>query len=101
MIKFDIVKTRVTAQIRKLNVSWTKEPFVFENFPVKTIRPKYDADNGEHCWGVHLPYCRSQDMLNYMDWCDEAIDGYEMDGMGRRFWFKRERDLTMFLLRWS
>jgi len=101
MIKFDIVKTRVTAQSRKINVNnWTGD-FIYEDFPVSTIRPKYNADNDEHCWGVHLPYCRSQDMIYYMDWCDEVIDGYEVDSMGRKFWFKRERDLTMFILRWS
>ena len=72
MIKFDIVKARVTAPSRGLNVNW--KPFVYEDFPVKTILPKYDADNDSYPWSVHLPYCRSQDMIYYMDWCDEVSE---------------------------
>ena len=74
---------------------------IYEDFPVKTIYPLYDADNDDHCWGVHLYKCRSQDMRHYMEWCASTFDGFEMDGMGRRFWFKEEKHRTMFLLRWS
>lgn len=73
----------------------------YEDFPVRTVLPVDDADNDGHCWGVHLPRCRSQDMLHYMQWCDEAVSGYEVDGRGRTFWFRDPRDRTMFILRWS
>jgi len=73
----------------------------YEDFPVTTLKPLYDADNDDHCWGVHLPNCKSQDMIHYMRWCDCTVNGYEVDGMGRRFWFKEEKHRTMFLLRWS
>lgn len=73
----------------------------YEDFPVTTVRPVDDPDNYDHCWGVHLPYCKSQDMMHYMQWCNGAVDGYEVDPMGRHFWFRKEQDRTMFLLRWS
>jgi len=96
-MKIDIAKSRGSGQGIEFKAVWTW----YEDFPVKTITPMYDADNNDCCWGVHLPNCKSQDMVHYMEWCDCTFGDYEIDGHDRKFWFKEEKHRTMFLLRWS
>lgn len=74
----------------------------YEDFPVKTIRT-YFEDNYEYCYAVHLPFCKSQDMNRYFRWCFQTYgaSGFEYDGAGRRFFFREEKNRTMFLLKWG
>lgn len=78
---------------------WQARSMTYEGFTGITILPLDDPDNYDHCWGVHLPFC--ENMIPYINWCDEMVDGYECDGRGRKLWFKEEKYRTMFLLRWS
>ena len=74
----------------------------YEDFPVKTIIPIYN-DEFRHCWGVHLPRCKSQDFDKYFRWCFSTFgySEFEMDGGAREFWFKKESNRTMFILKWA
>jgi hypothetical protein len=74
----------------------------YEDFPVKTVVPYLD-DEFEYCYAVHLPKCKSQDMNKYFRWCFQTYgaSGFEFDGGGRRFFFREEKNRTMFLLKWG
>lgn len=76
--------------------------FKYEDFPCRTVKPVFDGDF-EHCYGVHIPYCKSQDMDQYFRWCYQTFGaaGFEMAVAPRKFWFREERNRTMFMLKWS
>jgi len=76
--------------------------FVYETFPVKTLVPTYDSSY-QHCYGVKMPYLKSQDLEHYWKWCNQTFGpaAYEVDGAARTIWFKEDKHRTMFVLKWS
>ena len=76
--------------------------FKYEDFPCRTVKPVFDGDF-EHCYGVYIPYCKSQDMDQYFRWCYQTFGpaGFEMAAAPRKFWFREGKNQTMFLLKWG
>lgn len=76
--------------------------FKYEDFPCRTVKPVNDL-SFEYGYGVHLPHCKSQDMDQYFRWCFQTFGaaGFEMAVAPRKFWFREERNRTMFMLKWS
>lgn len=76
--------------------------FRYEDFPCKTVKPIRDS-SFEYGYGVHLPHCKSQDMDQYFCWCYQTFgsSGFEMEVAARKFWFREEKNRTMFMLKWS
>lgn len=74
----------------------------YEDFPCKTVKPIRDS-GFEYGYGVHLPHCKSQDMDQYFRWCYQTFgaSGFEMENAARKFWFRDEKNQTMFMLKWS
>lgn len=62
------------------------------------IRPFYATDNIVYVYGADVDWRSSMHLSNMIDWLrDKDVEWYQNKGT---FYFKKERDRTLFLLQW-
>jgi len=116
-IKFDIIKTTVTAKTRKLNAAW-------HIVSPERIKPKFRYERGNPAWhwsrwtddlGIILDKNQwveerdggwyseidPQDYYVIREWCEQNLkQGDWYTGVYYVF-LKNEKDVSWFMLRWS
>ena len=112
-IKFDIIKTRVTAKARKLKTVWTPAPR-------EKIKPKFRYERGNpEGWTDDLGIIADknqwveqrdegwysdfdpQDNFAIREWCEQNFKHGDWYTGGYYIFLKHEKDVAWFMLRWS
>ena len=107
-IKFDIIKTRVTAKARKLKTVWTPAPR-------EKIKPKFRYERGNpEGWtddsGIKWVEQRDegwysdfdpQDNFAIREWCEQNFKHGDWYTGGYYIFLRNEKDVAWFMLRWS
>ena len=60
------------------------------------------ANEHEHRFGIKVHYGNENDLLvRYSDVKEWAEKYFDVDNIGRYFWFKTEEERNIFIMRWA